>query len=221
MKGLEGAMNVIVLDKTLNYENEIEEVDGLLKEINEIVEQSNQVFSHLVIDGKAVYENHGDFIEGNIGNVEEIQVMTLSKEAFVKEIMISKKEYIHRAMPEMDKLANDFYVSPVASSWQGVNDLTGGLLWIIESYVLLTQNKKLKDTIENEEAWKEYQKSVEGLSTAVPDLEEAMNNKDHILVGDIISYELTESLASLEEKVEIIIKSLDVLEKKGERYADQ
>lgn len=204
-------MKIYILDKTLEYKNRIEVLDDIFNKINHMVSSTNLVFSHLNIDGIDVYDDHYDYFLDNIRNIEEVKVVTKTIKEISQDIILSTIDYIERAMPQIEILANEFYKQPSQDSWHKLTQLLEGIKWIIDSFVIIDSNPELKDIINSYEEWNLYAKDIHELSELMGEFEEILENTDFVSTADILSYEIVPLFEEMQEKLEsLVLEEVDM-----------
>lgn len=198
-------MKVYILDKVLEYNNDKSIIDSVFQEIDDILEKSKYFFSHLVIDNIEVYEDYHDYFIDNIRNIREVQVISKTLKELALNIMFSTIDYLNRAIPEINILSNEFYKIPTEQSWSKLSDLLEGIGWIVDSFVTIDTNSRLRDIVSSYEEWNHYAKDIYSLQELLGELEGAMETQDTVSMGDIISYEISPLFQSMKEKLEGLV----------------
>ena len=204
-------MKIHILDKVLEYENNKDILDDIFNEINSIISDKNLVFSHLTIDGIDIYEDHYDYFLDNIKLIEEVKVVAKTVKEISQEIILSTIDYIERAMPEIEILADEFYKQPSRESWQRLTELIGGIKWIIDSFVIIDNNPELKDIVNGYEEWNLYAKDIHEFRELMGEFEEILGNNDLVSIADILSYEIVPLFKGMQEKLEkLVLEEVDM-----------
>lgn len=177
-------MKLLIKNHSYLFENSEEGTIELINKINSILESENDFFSHLVIDGIEIYEDHEEYILDHLEEVEEIVVITKTIKEFVNSLLISLHDYTKRGIPEIERIIDGFYQNPSEESWHKLGQLLGGIEWIYESIKTMD---KVNHQIPN---WQEFIKSIATFEVELSNLLEAMENKDMVLIADIIQYEI-------------------------------
>lgn len=204
-------MKIYILDKTLEYENRIDILDDIFNKINHMVSSENLAFSHLNIDGIDVYDDHYDYFLDNIRNIEEVKVITKTIKQISRDIILSTIDYIERAMPEIEILADEFYKQPSQDSWHKLTQLLEGIKWIIDSFVIIDTNPELNDIVNSYEEWNLYAKDIHELSELMGEFEEILENTDFVSTADILSYEIVPLFEEMQEKLgPLVLEEVDM-----------
>ena len=198
-------MKIKILDRVLEYENKEEVYNALVEEINSTLKNSNLIFSHLIIDGKEVYEDFSNYFFDNVENIKEITVVAKTVKEMSNDIMLSTIDYLDRAIPEIDKLSNEFYKTPSQESWNKLIDLIDGIRWIIDAFATIDSNVDLKNIVKSYEEWNLYAKDVYSLKELLLDFEEILENSDYVSTADILSYEVVPLFKDMKEKLEKLV----------------
>ena len=194
-------MELHLSNDMLIYENSVKNIEMLIQRINEYLENNKLFFSHLIINGKEVYSDFEDILVEQINIIEKIELVTKTIDEFINDLTVSLNEYSNRSIPSIKQLTEQFYQSPTEESWGMLQDLLEGLNWVY------TTIKSISNTDLNE--YKENLLMIANhLEVELPNLLDAMESNDFILIGDIISYEILpqfEEIASITEKTFQII----------------
>ena len=198
-------MIIHILDKSLEYENKQEVLDTIFKEIDNIVNSANMIFSHLIIDGQEVYNDFYDYFLDNMKNIQEVKVVTrTAKEAF-EEILLSTIDYLNRAIPEIEVLSNEFYKTPSRESWGKLGDLLEGIKWIMDTFMIIDADFDLKNIVNRYEDWNIYAEDIYKLNEILIEFEEILENSDFVSTADILSYEIIPLFNDMKKKLEKLI----------------
>lgn len=173
-----------MLDKEYTFENNETGTNDLIEMVNETLNTGNLFFSHLVIDGQEVYTEHADYILEHIEEVMEIKLEVSTVNEFVANLLVSLNEYTKRGIPEVEKVIGEFYQNPTEDSWETLKLLLEGIGWIYQTI------KSIDSTKHDITGWDEFLKSVATFDVELPNLLEAMENRDATLIADIIQYEI-------------------------------
>jgi hypothetical protein len=189
-------MELHLSSEMLFYENNVENIEILIQKINEDLEKNKLYFSHLMINGKEVYSDFEERIMEQINTIEKIELVTKTIDEFINDLTVSLNQYSNRAIPIIKQLTERFYQSPTEEAWGLLQDLLEGLNWVYSTI------KSMGNTELNE--YKENLLYVANhFEVELPNLLDAIENHDYILIGDIISYEILpqfESIESITEK---------------------
>ncbi|MFO1444422.1 hypothetical protein KDN24_14680 [Bacillus sp. Bva_UNVM-123] len=177
-------MNLTLLDKTYSFDRNQLGIQALIEKINSELSTESRFFSHLVIDGVEVFEDHEEYILAHIDNVKDIKVVVQTIEEFIGNLLVSLNTYTQRAIPEIERLINEFYQNPTEQSWLTLHQLLDGINWIYETI------KGIDNAQQEINGWDEFIKIVATFEVELPNLLEALENKDSILIADIIQYEI-------------------------------
>lgn len=141
-------------------------------------------YSHFLLDGKEVYEDPEDYLNNYLGSIARIEIITKTSSELINENLLSANEYLNRAKPLLIILSNNFYQLPTTQHWEQFSDLLEGIQW-------LNQLVKILDNLdERPQNLDEYLQIIVQLEMEIKNLFEALENKDHVLIADIIQYEL-------------------------------
>ena len=204
-------MKIYIIDKAIEYENHRNSIDKIFEEINNMISSENLVFSHLIIDGIDIYEDHYDYFLDNIKYIEDVKVVAKTIKETSHEILFSAMDYMERAMPEIEILADEFYKEPSKESWQKLTELIGGIKWLIDSFVIIDENPELKEIINSYETWNLYAKDIHELAELMGGFEGILESADFVSTADILSYEIVPLFEEMKGKLEkLVLEEVDM-----------
>lgn len=198
-------MKIFIEDQILEYENNREKIDNILTEIDNIIGKTAKTLSHMIIDGNEVISDFNDYFLDNINNINKVEVVALTYKELVDDILNSTLDYLERTPELIEGLANTFYKEPTKESWQDINDLFGGIGWIINTFTSIDKDHRLKSIVLSYEDWNLYAKEVFSLVEILENLEEALSNNDYVSIADILSYEIGSTFTEMGDKLSSLV----------------
>ncbi|HHW69914.1 MAG TPA: hypothetical protein GX392_01000 [Clostridiales bacterium] len=184
-----------------NFEWNEKDINSLLNFIEDKLSESHLYFSHMIIDGEPIYENFDMYIQDNIDNIDNINIIARTLKEFAEDILYSTYEYIQEAIPQLESLCNKLYIGVDEYTLLDLNDFLEALEWIFDSTATIDSLNATHNATENFEEWNEYVKAVLTLKKFLPQLLEAMENEDSILLSDLILYEVIETLNNMSNAI--------------------
>jgi len=197
-------MYIQIQNEVLEFENKLEITQQILNSIDERLIKGNLQFSHLIIDGEDIYDDFYNYISENIKNVEKVEVVVLTLDEMINEMILSSYNYVKNAIPIISKLAEKFYQRLNESTWSELSDLFEGIQWIMGSQTQINSINNLDTIVNDYDIWNEYVKEVSKLNNIIPELENAILGKDNILIGDITLYEIVPVFEAMLKKLEFL-----------------
>lgn len=200
-------MKIILKNKSFEVENRIAEIEPILALIQKMLDEEALTLSHLVIDGVAVYQDYHAYLSENIENVVEVVVETQSLKPLIDETLGSTFDYLSNAVALLKPLSEAFYQAPTQEAWSGLTDLFGGIEWLSDVMERIDGIDHLNEMILNYHIWNEYVQIIKSLKLILPEMEQAMVNQDHVLIGDLILYEILPVFETAVEKLRFLVPS--------------
>lgn len=207
-------MKIYIQNEEFFYTNEVGSARQVIDKINEILNSGGFIFSHITVDGVDVFNSHEEYLIKNISFIEEVKVELHTPRAFLLELLNSTHVYLSKLEPLIENLGNHFYQSSLEDAWGSLNDFLEGVQWILSSLEGINEMEVLKSYTEALDIWKDYNIQISNLKNILPDLMQAMENHDDILIGDILSYEVKEIVSNMNNVLPLLIKKVE-----GDQYA--
>lgn len=199
-------MKLFILDEVFELENKIKSVEEIFDYIKQALEETEYHFSYMIIDGEDIHDEFELYIEDNIKFIEEIKVMMLTTKDIVKDNLITISEYVERAVPILNKLADEFYREPNSDDWKQVAELSEGIGFIFHTLESIDSMENLNEIVVNYEVWNEYVGEVRSIDQILEEMTPAIENKDTVLIGDLLSYEIVPVFEKMKEKLDVLTK---------------
>lgn len=198
-------MELIFKDVKIQFDQQ-PNVDNIIEKINGLLEDHQLYFSHLIADGVDVYGSTEQYLTENLTSIEKLEVIVRTQKEFQNDILLTAEDYLNRASLEISGLIEGFYNGPTSEHWSSFKDMLEGIQWINQIVVSIDQMKEKPNN------WEAYLQHIATLEVELKNIEDALKNGDHILMADIIQYEL---LPIYEELKNEISKTIDT---EGIRY---
>lgn len=190
------------IGKTMTeFENSETGLEMLLRTIEEAVNSSGLILSHLLVDEVAVYDEHWDYLETNLENIQKVQVELQSISGLMQDILQSTSLYLERSLPALKKLAESFYSEVNTDTWQDLSNFLEGLQWLLQSTEMMESISGLADIVEDYQHWNRYSKAVQEIQSLVTELNEPLQYEDYVSVGDVLLYEVVPRMQALLQNI--------------------
>lgn len=201
-------MKLIINKKNIKiFKNSVNEIESVLEAIQQVLVHENLGLSHLIIDGVAVYQDYGPYLSEQIESISEIEVITLKLKPLIEDTIGAAFDYIANAVDLLKPLAESYYQSPGQDAWNQLADFFEGIGWLLDTMTRIDQIEQLDLYLTNYDIWNEYVLSMKNLNNQIIELEQAMTNRDNVLIGDLILYEILPVFETAEEKLRFLVPS--------------
>jgi len=177
-------MQLKILDQVFTFKNETAALEEIFAKINQFLEDSGLVLSHWRVDDPVVYTDFYNYLKERIDEINLIEVEVRTVAAILQDALLTAEEYLGQALPEIETLAAEFYQGPSGESWERFQQLLDGVDWLNQLVTVIDQNPT------KPEEWQDYLAVVERLMNELQNLEEALENQDYVVIGDLLNYEI-------------------------------
>jgi hypothetical protein len=189
-------MQLIILGQVYEFDNATESIPLIISKTQQITESTKMVLSHMIIDDQEIYEDFDGYLHDNILEMKKLEIILINFEHMFSEMVHSASDYLERALPAINILANDFYQTPTEDTWARFAQLLDGLSWLTECMELFNEYSQEKVQLG------EYKEKLS-------ELEDAVKNNDLVLVGDLLTYEVLPILENFKTSVDILLAERD------------
>lgn len=163
----------------------------IFERVNELIGKKDIVFSHLIVDGVNVYENHEAYINERLPEIMRIEIITRSAASMIHETMDSIYEYLDRAIPALNELVDKSFESFDSETWDGINQLAEGMQWILQFAVFVKGQGRKPD------GWSDVEMAISQCEASFKQLMQGVESEDTVLISDILSYEIVPAYEEL------------------------
>lgn len=202
-------MDIYINNKVLNFENNAELIEDIFISINEHLQEDSLHFSHLIIDEEEIYDNFDSYIIENIKGIKVVKVVAMPLVQLINESLISIEDYVKKAIPLINNIAEEFYQGPKENTWSMLTDLFEGIQWIIQSLTQIDSFESSNDIVSDYQIWNEYVQEVTKFNDIIFELENAILNKDNVVIGDMLLYEVMPIFEAMVEKLDVLVGTVD------------
>lgn len=190
-------MQLLHKSKRIKLENNEAGIMTIFEHINESIEDGTLVFSHLVVDGVDVYENHEAYLSEQINEIMKVEIITREMKAMIWDTMTSVNEYLERAIPALKQLRDEGFTNEL---WLEIDHLGEGMQWMLQ-FVEIT-----KEAVEQPLNWKAVEKAIKDCEAGFAKLLGAVEVKDPILISHMLSKEVTPAYEELQASIELSLE---------------
>ncbi|WKY45534.1 hypothetical protein Q5O14_05435 [Eubacteriaceae bacterium ES2] len=203
---------MIIKIKNENFEviNDDIDIQELFLRINNILKKKNLQFLYLVIDGVSITENFDGYIRDNQNTITKIEVVCQNRKELVDDILLEAFNYQANGIPLIQQLGEGFYKDPTDKDWLTLADLFSGLQWLNEVKQKIDKFEDLAEILQNYEKWNEYISQMKKIDSLLPELQNALENRDAILIGDLLLYEIIPGFEAAVDYLRFLIPNAGV-----------
>lgn len=161
--------------------------------------QSKEVIiENISINQRFVEGNLVEYITNHFEEINSVEINIIDKNEFTKEVVSSLYEYLQNAIPQIEKLSESFYLSPSNNEWRSLYDLLEGLHFISTAVHTFT-TEKTGDLLITPSEYDELLNSIRELSKGI-------EQKDTVLIADVLTYEIKDQFEKLQIKLQKFLK---------------
>ena len=177
-------MQLKILDQVFTFKNEAAALEEIFAKINEFLDESGLVLSHLKVDDTEVYADYYNYLKERVDRINLIEVEVRTIAGILQDALLTAEEYLEQALPEIEALAAEFYQGPSGESWARFQQLLDGVDWLNQLITVIDQ------AATKPEQWQDYLAVVDRLRNELQNLAEALENQDYVVIGDLLTYEI-------------------------------
>lgn len=198
-------MNIYIDNSKLDFQIEIDDtLDTIVKSVEEFAKNNGRVVVEVKVDGKDL----GELENKGIATIEDIEFFTKSGRIIALEAIQEMNGYIERLKNGSKQLVDEINNGDGGKISQMTLDAIDGLEWI---YNILYSIENIS-TINYTEIG--FQKTFEKYQDIIRDILESLEDKDEMLLADLMEYEIPDIVEEIKEFLPKIYDMLLEEEKK-------
>src|SRR5690625_816987 len=174
-------------------------ITTIIEKVSELIESKELVFSHLLIDGEEVFEDHEQFINDRINDIKRIEIVTYTVKEMIWEMVKTADDYFKRAIPALEQIVETSYDTFTEATWNQIGQLTEGLEWLLQFRAFVDEAK------EQPKDWNQFVATFSECQEHFEPLVEAMEAEDTILISDLLAYEITPAFEQMAMDIDTIL----------------
>lgn len=198
-------MQLIYKEEVTKLQRNETAIEAILTKVSHLIDEKELVFSHLIIDGQDIYENHEEIIKNRINEIERIEIVMYTTKEMIWETLQTVDEYFVRAIPTLNELIDETYDQFSEQTWLSIGQLVEGLEWLFK-FKNFTDSATTKPS-----HWDEFAEAFETCEVQFAPLLEAMETQDMVLISDILSYEILPTFEQLSDITKQILQDKNYL----------
>jgi hypothetical protein len=193
-------MKVTILDKVHEMSNVSTSLEDIFQDVRTLTDNKEYILSHFVMDGIEIYDDFEEVLNDRIESINELKVLLYTSKEYTDALLLDASRYLMNAIPEVTQLANEFYKNPDTETWNKLAQLCEGLQWIdhaMAEYGIVRGNKDSADSLLS---------ITEDYKGMLQELNQALEQKDHVLIADLLQYEIK---VKLEQQLAQVANRID------------
>jgi hypothetical protein len=186
-------------------EVDIDEMFGL---INTVLNEKNMVFSHLLVDGVEVYQNHYEYLKERISEIKEVEAAAKPRREYLKDVFSQTVLFIEEVIPQVRDIGKSFFQNSKSKSWNEIPGFIEVIEPLLHSFVSVSPLIEEGNNVQECNIWREYSACINALKDQLSCLCEAMQKNDTVVAGDTLVYEMAPLFKTMKHCVSCLIEDM-------------
>ncbi|MFD2655567.1 hypothetical protein [Gracilibacillus thailandensis] len=193
-------MKFIIGNDAYMFENTVDKVEEIYKITNDKLKDETVFFSHFIIDGKEIYNEHDQYLLNVLDSIEEVHAILHTSAQLIESAITSLTGYLERSQPELQQFINDLYNGVKQIGAPNTFLLLEGLEWVKDMIVKIDALKQ------RPEEWHLLVNQATELTEILAEMEEVFQHNDPIVYADMLQYDIIPLFQNLKNSCEQIEK---------------
>jgi len=198
-------MDIVIGSLTQHFDVEKENIETLFETINQILNENGWLFNDVLIDGDKVSDNIESKISENFETITRLDVLYTEKIEYIVNTWKITKAYIGEVLPQLHDLSLAFYIVKSNEIWEKIISLFDVVDQLLQSHSQVDNLIKSGAEIKDPQLWSEYSKAITNISQALLSLQNSMECRDTVYIGDLIKWEFYKNLRKMEDTLVILL----------------
>lgn len=188
-----------------NIEN-TDNLDAIIREVENFIKDTGKIIISINIDGKPLENIEIETIKG----IKKIEFKTQIPQILLLESFQEMNNYIYKLKDGISNIVNLLASEQEQEAFNMIVQLTNGLEWINNVFASV----KEISNIDFEEV--EFDEMIESFQNILESIVDSIEDKDYVLLSDILEYELSEIIEKIEKNLPILYN--EILEDGKNKY---
>lgn len=194
-------MQITIGQSKYDFDEKSKKPEELFILINEILFSKELIFNYLVIDGNEIKDKQEEYILDNYSEIRSIEIIAFTGDQYIKNLWSTMSIYLNDIIPEVDSLSKEFYINKDNKVWENILGLFDVADQIIGSFNQASSVISSEKAVIDEHVWKEYMTLIEKLNMEIMSLAKPMEQKDTIMIGDILKWKICPTMNLIQKKL--------------------
>jgi hypothetical protein len=128
--------------------------------------------------------------------IRQIEVVTKSMMQMLDESISLTRDYLDRAIPELEILAAELYQGQTKETWEKLVQFIDGLKWLIKMAGYF-QDQPMHTSFEA------FRRFLTAVQNHLEEFETALSASDQVLIADLLTYEFLPVLETLHHDIKV------------------
>lgn len=197
-------MKIFVNNEEISNGNTIRDISAVIEYAEKEAGENDSIIEGIFINGISVDE----ISEIPAESIEKVEIFTKKTGIVILESLQEMSEYIVRLRAGIDEIINCLQDDNERDAMKKLEEISDGLEWI---YNILNYAQTL-----NKISFKEieFDVALDKFKGILPEVVESLENRDNIMLSDLLSYELAPIVDEIAEKLPVIYEKILEHEKK-------
>lgn len=174
----------------------------ILEKVSEAIETEDVAFSHLLVDGAEIYENHEQYVQERIDTIEKIEIVTFKVKEMIWETLQSVDTYLQRALPALEQTVDQSYDQFTEETWTSISQLIEGLDWMLQ-FKNFTATAKQQPV-----GFDKFEEAFAICEEQFTPMLDAIEAQDTVFISDILAYEILPAFKELSESTRAMLQDI-------------
>lgn len=171
---------------------------AVINELNKVIHhinQQGQVVKSITIDGNDVTGSMERYIEAHHDRIQTITIESINPDGVIEEIVEGTVDYLQRIHQATETISDAFYGEVTDEVWGMLTQLSEGLTFAVQSMQMIAEHRK--ERLSDSKLSEELALFVQSIEAQVAEINQAIEEQDTVLIGDIIRYEMGSSVSKI------------------------
>lgn len=180
----------IYQDGTLILElpNDFDVLNLNWKKLTRRIFAENRFIQKIVIDDTVFYNDYDVYLLQNFRTIENIEIYTTTQVEGIKTALYELQDYNRKLLLIVEQIADAFYGGLSEESWELFSQFTQGMGWIYDTLAVIRAGIINIGVYQSKLML--IEQTMKQLEDQLRNIQEALKDGDHILVGDLLQFEM-------------------------------
>lgn len=197
-------MRIFINNAEIGETDGIQDVSAVIEYAEKIAVESDSIIEAVFINGIIVEEIKDLSAE----NIEKVEIFTKKTGILILESFQEMSEYIVRLKYGIKEAVSMLQEDSERDAMTKLEEIANGIDWIFN----ILESAERLNKVDYKDM--EFSNTFDKFKSILPEILESLENKDNIMLSDLLNYELTPIIEEVIEKIPVIYEKILEHEKK-------
>lgn len=195
-------MNFKIREYNEDLPNNPDALAVMVEKVNAVMAEQALIFSHMVIDGEAVYEEPLHYIEQNIADIYEVEAVLQTESAYMAQLLFELHHVLAQAIPQIVAIGKLFVQNNSQEIWNELESFLNEMGILVQLYNEVAAQSQVLRLYFAHINWPDIENHYNLFTGGLAGMSTFVECKDTVMMADLLLYEIVPALENIYNAIE-------------------